>query len=255
MKHIIDLNLLKLIDLFPKHKLYSTLNVIIMEFAGDYSLQQLIDDSTNETITKERRICFAKQIADALVYLKNKSIAHLDLKPANIMIRRADDFLKLIDFGCSKRNYNQQSDEAGYRFKSPFDVASPFSIDTTTTTDKENRNLKFKSFLPTNYKNKLLSLENTIMSSLIKSGKKLIGSNNCNIGTISHTAPEIFRNETVKNIFQADVYSFSIILWQLVTREIPYSGDNIHSIIYRVASGKHPVFCNLKFLKGCMNFC
>jgi len=233
MKHIVDLNLLKLIDLFPKHNVYSTLNVIIMDFAGDLSLQQLIDDSANQTITKERRIHFAKQIADALVYLRNKSIAHLDLKPANIMIRNKDDLLKLIDFGCSKKFYCTQVTDEVICFESSFDVEqhTPF-IDTTqskyaNTTDKENH--------PSN---KLLNLENTIMSSLIKNGKKLIGANQGNIGTISHTAPEIFRNDTVKSIYQADVYSFAIILWQLVTREIPYSGDNLHSIIYRVASGK-----------------
>lgn len=70
MKYIIDLNLLKLIDLFPKYKCYSTLNVILMEFAGDLSLQQLIDDSTNQTITKGRRIHFAKQV---FYCLKNKN--------------------------------------------------------------------------------------------------------------------------------------------------------------------------------------
>lgn len=80
MKHIIDLNLFKLIDPYPKHKFYPTLNVIIMDIAGDFSLQQLIDDSTNQEINKERRIHFAKQIADALVYLKSKHIVHLDLK-------------------------------------------------------------------------------------------------------------------------------------------------------------------------------
>ena len=241
MKHIIDLNILKLIDLFPKHKLYSTLNVIIMEFAGDFSLQQVIDDAKNQRITKERRIHFAKQIADALVYLKNKSIAHLDLKPANIMIRKNDDLLKLIDFGCSKKCYLQLDEriDLNSRFKPEPIKFEPLAFTVNDSkyaadADKENRNSSAK---PSGI-NKYLSLESTIMSSLIKSGKKLIGQNHCNIGTISHTAPEIFRNESVKNIFQADVYSFSIILWQLVTREMPYSGDNIHSIIYRVASGK-----------------
>lgn len=239
MKHIIDLQILKLIDLFPKHKLYSTLNVIIMEFAGDFSLQQLIDDARDQPITKERRIHFAKQIADALVYLKSKSIAHLDLKPANIMIRRNDDLLKLIDFGCSKKCYLQLDErvELSPRFKPEPVKFEPLHLNdprfAPPDADKENRSSPRSSGI-----NKYLSLESTIMSSLIKSGKKLIGQNHSNIGTISHTAPEIFRNESVKNIFQADVYSFAIILWQLVTREMPYSGDNIHSIIYRVACGK-----------------
>ena len=46
----------------------------------------------------------AKQIVDALHYMHEKGVAHLDLKPTNILIERTKDFptVKLADFGISR---------------------------------------------------------------------------------------------------------------------------------------------------------
>jgi len=40
------------------------------------------------------------------------------------------------------------------------------------------------------------------------------------IGTIAWTAPEILRHEPYDE--RADIYSFSIVLWELCTRRVPY---------------------------------
>lgn len=154
------------------------------------------------------------------------------------MIRKTDDFLKLIDFGCSRKTYQHlEANLSANNLNENGKRSRENSLTTKTEleiVDKENRPLKSTTvFTKSNLKSSKLNFDYSFMGSLFKGGK-----DNCNIGTISHTAPEMFRNGTVKNIYQADVYSFSIILWQLVTREIPYNGDNIHSIIYRVASGK-----------------
>lgn len=46
---------------------------------------------------------YIKGIGSALEYIHTKHINHLDLKPANVMVRESDDIPILIDFGLSKQ--------------------------------------------------------------------------------------------------------------------------------------------------------
>ncbi|XP_068604309.1 proto-oncogene serine/threonine-protein kinase mos [Brachionichthys hirsutus] len=65
-------------------------------------------------------------------------------------------------------------------------------------------------------------------------------------GTYTHRPPEMLRGEPVSP--KADIFSFGITLWQLVTREPPYTGDRQHVLYAVVARGlrpsvdAHPVF-------------
>lgn len=42
-------------------------------------------------------------------------------------------------------------------------------------------------------------------------------------------APEVIRNEKIDEF--ADVYSFGVIIWELLTQKIPYSGLSEQQII------------------------
>eukprot|EP01098_Paradermamoeba_levis_P001584 TRINITY_DN11859_c0_g1_i1.p1 TRINITY_DN11859_c0_g1~~TRINITY_DN11859_c0_g1_i1.p1 ORF type:complete len:105 (+),score=33.08 TRINITY_DN11859_c0_g1_i1:128-442(+) len=44
------------------------------------------------------------------------------------------------------------------------------------------------------------------------------------IGTIAWTAPEILRHETYDE--KCDVYSFGIVLWEMITHQIPFDNMN-----------------------------
>jgi proto-oncogene serine/threonine-protein kinase mos len=77
------------------------MQIVVMEFAGEQSLQRLLDDA-KEALSEQQRISFLVQIASALNHLHDKCIAHLDLKPTNIMIS-SGHVCKLVDFGCSRR--------------------------------------------------------------------------------------------------------------------------------------------------------
>ncbi|KAM9308375.1 proto-oncogene serine/threonine-protein kinase mos [Gastrophryne carolinensis] len=57
-------------------------------------------------------------------------------------------------------------------------------------------------------------------------------------GTYTHRAPELLRGEPVT--FKADIYSFAITLWQMVTRELPYTGDRQCILYAVVAHGLRP---------------
>ena len=57
-------------------------------------------------------------------------------------------------------------------------------------------------------------------------------------GTYRYMAPEVIRHETYSS--NADVYSFGICLWQLITREIPFATMTPIQAAYAVAEGHRP---------------
>lgn len=52
-------------------------------------------------------------------------------------------------------------------------------------------------------------------------------------GTMPWTAPEIFKSDGYTT--KADVYSFGIVMWELITREEPYEGMHRPQIIVGVS--------------------
>jgi len=73
--------------------------IIVMEYVGQNNLQALIEknDLTNTVIKS-----FLVQIAKGLNYCHNHLVAHLDLKPSNVLVTSTGQ-CKLADFGCSKK--------------------------------------------------------------------------------------------------------------------------------------------------------
>lgn len=46
------------------------------------------------------------------------------------------------------------------------------------------------------------------------------------IGTVSYMAPEIIRNELCSE--RVDVWAYGVVLWELLTCEVPYKGITFH---------------------------
>lgn len=73
----------------------------VMDYYGGGSLDALIRQAPGGALSERRAIGFIREIGAALSYLHGKRLAHLDLKPQNVMLKQ-DGSLVLIDFGISK---------------------------------------------------------------------------------------------------------------------------------------------------------
>lgn len=72
--------------------------LIVMQFAGERNLQSVIDNE-RENIDMTRRLKFATDITRAMEFIHGNYLAHLDLKPANVIVDSYDT-CRLADFGC-----------------------------------------------------------------------------------------------------------------------------------------------------------
>ena len=73
----------------------------VMDFIDGETLSDKV--KREGPLSMNKALEYIKKVANALDYIHRQKINHLDLKPANIMIRRSDDSPILIDFGLSKQ--------------------------------------------------------------------------------------------------------------------------------------------------------
>lgn len=73
----------------------------VMDYIDGASLSEIVKE--HGPVSVERALNYVDQVADALEYVHQRKMNHLDVKPANVMIRNAEDTAVLIDFGLSKQ--------------------------------------------------------------------------------------------------------------------------------------------------------
>ena len=81
----------------------------VMEYIDGESLSEVVKH--RGALAESEAVEYVRQAASALEYLHDRKIMHLDIKPGNIMLRRKDNRVVLIDFGLSK-HYDEHSGEA-----------------------------------------------------------------------------------------------------------------------------------------------
>ena len=73
----------------------------VMEYIEGMSLAEMVKQQG--ALSEDVAVGYIKQVASALEFVHQHSINHLDVKPANIMVRKEDNQSVLIDFGLSKQ--------------------------------------------------------------------------------------------------------------------------------------------------------
>lgn len=73
------------------------LSGIMMEWVDGRTLREFLAENPSF----KKRLAVMEQILQAVAYLHSRGIVHNDLKPSNILVRRSDDAVRLIDFGLS----------------------------------------------------------------------------------------------------------------------------------------------------------
>ena len=90
-------NIVRILDVFEENNTA----YYVMEYVNGYSLADRVNKYG--ALNENDAVGYIKQVAGALDYIHQQRINHLDVKPANIMIRRSDNKAILIDFGVSKQ--------------------------------------------------------------------------------------------------------------------------------------------------------
>lgn len=80
----------------------------VMEFIDGVSLGEMV--KTKGALPESVAVEYIKKTADALSYIHERNINHLDVKPNNIMLRNSDGEIVLVDFGVAKQ-YDETTKE------------------------------------------------------------------------------------------------------------------------------------------------
>lgn len=96
--------IVKIVDVFEEnHTAY-----YIMDYIEGMSLSDVV--KIHGPLSTDRAIDYINKVGNALSYIHSKRVNHLDVKPANIMLRTSDDTPVLVDFGLSKQ-YDSEGNE------------------------------------------------------------------------------------------------------------------------------------------------
>jgi serine/threonine protein kinase len=200
-------------------------------------------------------VCFfvryAGDVASALSYIHSRSIVHLDVKPSNVVVSLFDDRCKLTDFGCSMRLASSSSMSDDSTTADSNSYIRPQGTSATPTTGSSCSSVcTVGSQLSTSATTGALRQRVAAAAAAAATVDGAGARGGC--GTLQYRAPELLSPagkalldgcqisngdcDGARRMLKADVYSFGVTLWQLVTRQTPFAGvfDSPLAIAYNV---------------------
>ena len=105
-------------------------NRLLEEYIEGKTLRQLIEEDNRRLYKKEFVKDLTRQILEALKYLHTLGIAHLDLKPENIMVTNIGNRIKIIDLSCAESFSGYSTPGYTQEYQAPEQVSGQGNIST-----------------------------------------------------------------------------------------------------------------------------
>ena len=93
----------------------------VMEYIEGESLSDLV--KRKGALAEAEAVGYIRSVAEALGYIHDRKIMHLDIKPANVMLNSEDGQVVVIDFGLSK----QYDEEGNQTSSTPVGISAGFA--------------------------------------------------------------------------------------------------------------------------------
>ena len=184
-------------------------DLLVLEFVEGVTLDHLRSD---RRLAEREVLQLGAKIAEALMVAHRERIIHRDLKPANIMVLPSGA-VKVLDFGIAR---SSSEDLVTPAVRGTEGMSQEFPLDPESTIAQFEHDPRTTSF----------------SAALTQQGSI--------VGTVLYMSPEQASGEGLTEA--SDLFSFGIVLQELLTGKPAYPNEPISQLLMRVASnGSYPI--------------